>query len=68
MIKIKVTNPYYDKTFTIDYEIKKFERMFRNHVNAVGYVEFHDTNGTLVIISPDKFASVEIWGGVRSED
>ena len=61
MIKIKVTNPYYDKTYTVDYEIEKFKLMFRKHTSAVGYVEFHDTNGALVIISPDKFASVEIW-------
>jgi len=61
MIKIKVTNPYYDKTYTINKELAKFKKMFQNHILAVGYVEFEDVNGTLITISPDNFASVEIY-------
>jgi len=61
MIKIKVTNPYYDKTYTINKELDKFKKMFQNHILAVGYVEFEDVNGTLITISPDNFASVEIY-------
>ena len=61
MIIIKVTNPYYDKTYTIDKELAKFKKMFQNHIQAIGYVEFEDVNGTLITISPNKFASVEVY-------
>ena len=61
MIIIKVTNPYYDKTYTINKELAKFKKMFQNHIHAIGYVEFEDVNGTLITISPDKFASVEVY-------
>jgi len=61
MIKIKVTNPYYGKTYTINKELAKFKKMFQNHILAIGYVEFEDVNGTLITISPDNFASVEIY-------
>ena len=61
MIIIKVTNPYYDKTYIINKELAEFKKMYQNHILAVGYVEFEDVNGTLVTISPNKFASVEIY-------
>lgn len=61
MIIIKVTNPYYDKTYTINKELAKFKKMYQNHILAVGYVGFEDVNGTLITISPSKFASVEIY-------
>ena len=38
MIIIKVTNPYYDKTYTINKELANFKKLFQNHINAVGYV------------------------------
>ena len=61
MIIIKVTNPYYDKTYTKNMELAKFKKMFQNHILATGYVEFEDVNGTLITISPDNFASVEVY-------
>ena len=61
MIIIKVTNPYYEKTYIINKELAKFKKMYQNHILSVGYVGFEDVNGTLITISPDKFASVEVY-------
>ena len=61
MIIIKVTNPCYNKTYTINSELARFKKMFQNHIHALGYVAFEDVNGTLITISPDYFASVEVY-------
>jgi len=61
MTKVRVTNPYHNETFVVNKELESFKSMFNNHINAVGYVSFEDISGTLVTISPDKFASVEIF-------
>ena len=60
MIKIYVTNPYFDEVFSVDKSLEEFMTMFNNQIQTMGYVTFKDEKERIVILNPDNLATIEI--------
>lgn len=68
MIKIYVTNPYFDDFFSVDKGLEEFMTMFNNQIQTMGYATFKDEKERVVILNPDKLATIEIREEQRHDD
>lgn len=61
-MKIKVTNPYYDKEYFVDASIERWKNFMENHKRGnEQFFDFTDVaTGQEVTINPSFFASVEV--------
>ncbi len=58
---VKVTNPYYEKEYKVQEDMKYIEGVIRNvQMGNEPFIKLHDEDGTLVLINPANFASVEV--------
>jgi hypothetical protein len=57
-----VTNPYYDTFYDVDMEYDEFLSHYKESIYGTpGFATFITKDNKFVTISPDKFASVEIY-------
>jgi len=59
-LKIKVTNPYYEKEYITDRTVDEWTNFLENFLREnVEIFVFADASGSIVTINPSNFASVE---------
>ncbi len=61
-MKIKVVNPYYDKTYkTNTITIEQWKQFILNHKGGnEQIIDFYDNEGNYVTLNPAYYASVEV--------
>ncbi len=58
---ITVRNPYFDKTYKVQEDMKYIENAVHNvQFGNEPFIKLHDEDGNLVLINPANFASVEV--------
>ncbi|MGG5338534.1 hypothetical protein IGJ48_001228 [Enterococcus pernyi] len=61
MIKIHVTNPYYEKTYETDgINLDRWKNFIENHDNEEIIAFIDKLSGDYVVINPSNFASAQV--------